>query len=135
MFVDLNTFLLKSMNNSLRLAGAILLIAVYSFGISLGTESYTAKEYSQAGDAYNEGYWSAVSNNLSFYFSESEKLIADVRTNFPVTIKTSFSSLLAFVQTSGRVIEAGFSHYCRISGNFLIRYRKADNLFPFQYFW
>jgi len=123
------------MNNSLRIAGAILLIAVYSFSISLGAESYAAKEYAQAGDAHSEGYWSAVSKNLSFYFSESEKLISDVRTNFPVTNKTSFTTLLAFVQTSGRVLEAGFSHYHRISVTFLIRHRKANIIFPFHYFW
>ena len=123
------------MNVFFRLVASIILVAVYSFGISLGVGSAAVKAYSQTGNSTTETYWSAVSNNLSFYYSESEKLTADARTNFPASNKTSFTTLLAFIQTTGQVLEAGFAHYQRISETFLIRYRKADILFPFHYFW
>lgn len=123
------------MENSLKLLGAILLVAVYSFGISSGSGSYTASAYLPADDVQSEVYWSDVSNKLSFHFSESEKLVSDIRTGSPLTFKTSFAQFLAFVQTSGQLLESGFTQYRRTSENLLIRYRKADIIFPFHYFW
>ena len=113
----------------------MLLIAVYSFGISLGSGSYVAATYLPAGDVQSEVYWSDVSTKLSFHFSESEKLVSEIRTGSPLTFKTSFTQFLAFVQTSGQLLKSGYTQYRRTSENLLIRYRKADIIFPFHYFW
>ncbi|MFV0591235.1 MAG: hypothetical protein ACK5M7_07615 [Draconibacterium sp.] len=123
------------MNRILRLLGTAVLLSVYSYGIGLGTGTYAEKDTSFAGTAHGEGYWSAVSNSVSFYFSEPEKQISDVRNNTPVTSQSLFTSFLGFAQVSGWLLENKFVQYIRVSETFLLRYRKADLIFPFHYFW
>ncbi|MCK3683444.1 hypothetical protein [Maribellus sp. YY47] len=123
------------MESSLRLWFAVLLVAVYSFGIGYGSGPNAAGTYLPADNLESEVYSSDASNQLSYHFTESEKLVSDSRTSSPVTFKTSFAQFLAFVQNSGLILANGFTQYRRISENLLIRYRKADIIFPFHYFW
>lgn len=49
--------------------------------------------------------------------------------------KTSINSFWAVLRTTERIYASAFACYVGISKKILIRFRKADMIFPFHYFW
>lgn len=51
------------------------------------------------------------------------------------SFKNPFSGFGAVLKLAGQLFESRYAQYVAGSKNFLIRFRKADIVFPFHYFW
>jgi len=70
-------------------------------------------------------------------FSKNENTLQEisefqVSTSLKNNPNTNFSS---FLKLTEGIYSSSFSQYIAASYNFLIKYRKADIIFPFHYFW
>ena len=70
-------------------------------------------------------------------FSKNENTLQEINefqvsTSLKNNPNTNFSS---FLKLTEGIYSSSFSQYIAASYNFLIKYRKADIIFPFHYFW
>lgn len=123
------------MKNLFKISGIVLLIALYCATISF------AGNFSQNSDFVNKSGLgkgkkdSKVSVELLSDFSESESLANPYSNTPPFTFKNSFNEFLAIVKIREQFFASEFTQYISISKNFRIKYRKANIIFPFHYFW
>jgi len=60
----------------------------------------------------------------------------NISNNAPsTTLKNSFNEFFAIVKITEQFFTNEFVQYISISKNFRIKYRKANMIFPFHYFW
>lgn len=123
------------MKTAVELVGALLLTVLYSFLVviphtsalhsTFPNKSITEKERKDS-KAKSNFYWDCSQSDGLFEFSENESL-----DSFEKTLKRYFATTIS--------TECFLAHklvqYTSISRNLLIKYRKADMIFPFQYFW
>jgi len=122
------------MKPRLNIPGAVLLISIYCFALGMAGE-YTG-HYSgySALSSGKEVLLSAVCTNLYSHLPQVKK--AFNTENLPEkTPKNDFRNYKTSVRFLTRLLLTEITQYRHFSGNLRIHYRKADTLFPFQYFW
>lgn len=113
----------------------MLLIALYCATISF------AGNISQNSDFINKSGLEkgkkdpTVSVELFSYSSQAENSVNPFNNTPPPTFKNSFNEFLAIVKIREQFFANKFTQYISISKNFRIKYRKANIIFPFHYFW
>ena len=123
------------MKNLFKISGILLLIALYCATISF------AGNISQNSDFINKSGLekgkkdSTVSVELFSNSSEAESSANPYSNTPPPTFKNSFNEFLAIVKIREQFFANEFTQYISISKNFRIKYRKANIIFPFHYFW
>ena len=123
------------MKNDIRKSGVLLLIAIYCFAIGNITKSISHYNIQNTQATEQQEYFATVSTNLFCHTSQSETSLSSFN-DFPSpSFKNSFNSLWAINKTAEQSFERAFSQYTFIYRNFLIRYRKANIIFPFHCFW
>jgi hypothetical protein len=121
--------------NLFKISGILLLIALYCATISF------AGNISQNSDFINKSGLekgkkdSTVSVELFSNSSEAESSANPYSNTPPPTFKNSFNEFLAIVKIREQFFANEFTQYISISKNFRIKYRKANIIFPFHYFW
>ena len=91
----------------------------------------------------NKNYYQKKKIKLIYFiilfvaFSKNENTLQEisefqVSTSLKNNPNTNFSS---FLKLTEGIYSSSFSQYIAASYNFLIKYRKADIIFPFHYFW
>lgn len=70
-----------------------------------------------------------------FFHSSSIHILGQVQRAPLGTSKNPFSHFLLVLQAYEGLFLCAFVHYQNITQNLLIRFRKADLIFPFHYFW
>lgn len=94
---------------------------------------------SQASDAGHRGaekqlYASTVSASPFCHYSASEHSVKTFH-HHSTASKSPFSSLCAILRQAERLFESRYVQYAACSKDFPVRFRKANLIFPFHYFW
>lgn len=76
-----------------------------------------------------------VSINVSCHDSQSESLTNSFNNIPHTTINKTFNTFVAIIKCREQLIANYLTQYTSFSINFIIRYRKANIIFPFHYFW
>lgn len=123
------------MKNLFKISGIALLIALYCATISFAGNNSQNSDFINKSDSEKEKTNSTVSVKLFSNTSQSESLANPYSNTPPFTIKNSFNEFLAIVKIREQFFANEFTQYISISKNFRIKYRKANIIFPFHYFW
>ena len=123
------------MKMAVDLVGALLLTVLYSFLVvmpdttalhsTFPNKSITEKERKDS-KAKNNFIWNCSQSDSLFEISQNESL-----DTFEKTLKSFFATTIS----TECLLAHKLVQYTSISRNLLIKYRKADMIFPFQYFW
>jgi hypothetical protein len=124
--------------NSIRIFGSLLLAAFYCWGVLVFHPGFPANPETP--------YFSKVNSTdrLCLYDSANDYYYADAKTerytNEPgqgpvVNLKDGNASPAGMIYTDRILFTSRFSQYTKQAVSFFIRYRKADIIFPFHYFW
>jgi len=121
--------------NDIKTSSVLLFIAIYCFAIGVGLKSSVLYDIQQTQTTEQEKSISTVSANLFCHTSQSENSLNSLK-DFPTpSLKKSIKSLWASTETTEQFLEIAFSQYAFFSTNLLIRYRKANIIYPFHCFW
>ena len=120
--------------NSIRIFGSLLLAAFYCWGVLVFHPGFSNPYFSKG----------TSTDRLSLYDSANNYYRADAKTesytNEPgqspvVNLKEGNASPAGMIYTDRILFTSRFSQYTKQAVSFFIRYRKADIIFPFHYFW
>ncbi|MEZ5106724.1 MAG: hypothetical protein R2757_19630 [Draconibacterium sp.] len=123
------------MKKTIRIFGTILLAALYLWATSFVFAPVEQVEKQDTSATGSQVYFSV--STLSFYNQQiqPEKIAANAN-SFPApAFKKNVQSVYGTLKASGQIFQNSFIQYIRLSVTFPIEYRKADQLFPFHYFW
>ena len=125
------------MKKVFKIAGIILIVALYSFTMGMGGNNSFDSSLKGAGKTReeNKSYFKAVSVNLFYFTPKSESSLNTFHNTTPSTFKTSFKEFAVVVKTTEQFFDSKFVQYNFSLKNCLFRYRKSDIIFPFHYFW
>jgi len=119
----------------LNVLAAITLAIVYYFSASIVSESLVELEYSHTLNSENQAYFSYIATNLLYPVSKTDNLATNFN-DFPSpSAENVFNPFGKVVKTTQHLLQNQFVQYSSVLVNTLIQYRKADLLFPFDYFW
>ncbi|MDO9276773.1 MAG: hypothetical protein Q7T92_14670 [Lutibacter sp.] len=123
------------MKNIIRILGISLLIALYCSAIGMAggisqNSSFSNKSASEKGKNDN-----TVSINLLSNTFQAESLANPYSYSLPITHKDSNNEFSAIEKFRELFFDNEFAQYIFIARNFLIKYRKANIIFPSHYFW
>jgi len=118
-----------------RILGIILLTALYFAAISFDGHISQNKDFTNKSALEKGKADSTVSVKQFINSSQAESLANPYSYTPPITFKNSFNEFLAIVKTTEQFFANEFVQYISISKNFRIKYRKANIIFPFHYFW
>lgn len=123
------------MKKTIRIFSTVLLAALYLWATSF---VFAPAEQAEKQDTPATGSQVCFSvSTLNFYNPQiqPEKVTANVN-SFPApAFKKNIQSAFGILKASGQIFQNSFIQYIRLSFTFAIEYRKADQLFPFHYFW
>ena len=123
------------MKKLFRILGIILLTALYFAAISFDGHISQNKDFTNKSAPEKGKTDSTVSVKQFINSSQAESLANPYSYTPPITFKNSFNEFLAIVKTTEQFFANEFVQYISISKNFRIKYRKANIIFPFHYFW
>ncbi|AWV97288.1 hypothetical protein [Arcticibacterium luteifluviistationis] len=115
-----------------KFLGVILFVTIYCFAIGrVNTSSlYAASHSSQKGKHISSISEDLFSGSISFQRNLSSSQ------NIPnPNLKDNFSGPWILEKSHKAVFISKYTQYVSFAKNLLIRHRKADLIFPFQYFW
>jgi len=121
-----------------RNIGTILLSVVYYLGVIVATSGPFAtpeNQYSSDANTKNQTCFSSITTNLYCPAPGTEKLTNDSTHEPVINLKNWGNPFFVIIYADGILFRSKFSQYTRHATFFLIRYRKADIIFPFHYFW
>jgi len=118
-----------------RILGIILLTALYFAAISFDGHISQNTDFTNKSVPEKGKIDSTVSVKQFINSSQAESLANPYSYTPPITFKNSFNEFLAIVKTTEQFFANEFVQYISISKNFRIKYRKANIIFPFHYFW
>lgn len=133
--LPLQRFSIEGMNRILRISGLMLLAVVYCYAMSIATQSLVNLNISNNADTEKETYFEVVSTSFSLHTSQTESSANVSISSIWQGFKQLFPFTSATLQSIELFIDAQFSQYNAIAERIPVHYRKADMLFPFQYFW
>ncbi|MCB9360920.1 MAG: hypothetical protein H6587_05850 [Flavobacteriales bacterium] len=122
------------MKNSFRIFSICILLAIYCFAISIANNlPYNAFIENQTNKQTH--YFSSQSSNL-FYHTEQqlEPSLNDYEGLYFPDFENANTRCL-IINASVQLFKTELLQYYNFSKLFLIKYRKTDIIFPFQYFW
>lgn len=122
----------------IRNIGAILLSVVYYLEVIISISgSFVAPENQYPSDANSksQAYFSSITTNLYYSAVGTERVAKDSNHGPVVDFKNCGSTPLGIIYSDRILFRSRFSQYTKHAISFLIRYRKADIIFPFHYFW
>ncbi|MCK6691980.1 MAG: hypothetical protein L6Q97_07745 [Thermoanaerobaculia bacterium] len=122
------------MKKAVRIFGVLFIAAL--FGVLTGVAERYSPEAAppvKAGSA-KEIYSASVSTHPFSQHPSSEHSVKSF-SNTPSSFKNPFSGFWAVLKLAGQLFESRYAQYVAGSKSFLIRFRKADIVFPFHYFW
>ena len=123
------------MKSSIRILNMVFLTAIYCFAIGAVSNSYAYSDFSNNQTSSEEKISSNFSSTLFYHTSQSESSLNSFN-NLPVpNFKNSFTGLWAIINASEQLFQTNFVQYSTFSRNLLIRHRKSDIIFQFNYFW
>lgn len=122
------------MRNKVTSVGVISLIVFYCFAIGFVNPYPLSKDVQSHTDSKRD-YYSTVKAALHYHVSPSESVVHTAG-NYTAP---GFNHILfgpgILLLITEQLFESAFFQYSNRSRNFLVRYRKADLIFPFHYFW
>jgi hypothetical protein len=113
----------------------LLIIALYSFTIGVGNCHAIGLTAVSQLTTHKQHHASAVSPNLLHASSQAGSLETLFNSTSPTTVKDTSDEFSAFVKVTEALFFNEFSQYTFSWRNLLIKFRKADLIFPFNYFW
>lgn len=115
-----------------KVLGMLLLASIYIFGIGVSSRTVSAPDAGHTG----QGTYFSVAKTALFCEVPQPKTSFDKVNDYPAPSSNVFFTGNASAQRPHEILfGATGRQYLRFSANFLIRYRKADLIFPFHYFW
>lgn len=123
------------MNKVVRFIGIGFIAILYCFAIGIVDVASGNSINSNNFDNEQQSYFTFVKTNLCCHKSQTEESVNTINEIPSTYFQDRFSKVSVIVENSLRFFESKYSQYCFFSGNFLIRYRKCNFLFPFHYFW
>ena len=84
---------------------------------------------------YNQGVISVLVPEYSQHINRPNLLVEADQQNHTRTLPGLFSQNLTRIQVSEQQLLAFFLQHKQLSRKICIKYRKADGIFPFHYFW
>jgi len=95
----------------------------------------TSVNHPSLGYSVKEVGFSKVTKTSLFHTAPTEGFGENHSSGSFSGVKTAVNSFWAVLWTTERRYASAYAHYTCISRAFRIRYRKADMIFPFHYFW
>lgn len=129
------SFYISTVKKMFRILGITLLTVLYCFTISMAGDITQHSGLSNKSTIEKEKNDVTVSIKFFSNTSQAESLSEPTVNNAPSTLKNSFNEFSAIARIKENFIANTFSQYISISRNFLIKYLKANIIFPFHYFW
>lgn len=119
----------------IKILSIILLTTAYCYAIGAIYNSTIIREIQCNSTFEQVKNFSSVSQILFSNTSKSESLFNN-NNQTPIQITSiHFYEFCLVIFVIGQLFEAKYYQYTCFSRNFLIKYRKNDNIFPFHYFW
>ncbi len=112
----------------------IFILTLYSLATGVVDNHELNSTYSDQHAGQKEHYSSTVSTNLFHATSHSGSLATPISIA-STTISDTFEDASAIVKLTEQLFLNGFIQYTFDWRNFLIKIRKTDLIFPFNYFW
>ncbi len=123
------------MKNTVKVAGILVLMALYCFAINVIAESTPKANLKIFPSTDQETYFSGTSVKLYCHLPETERIINGLN-HFPAPgFKDPLYAFFGTIKWIEQLFATEYSQYTNFSINFLIQYRKSDLIFPFHYFW
>lgn len=123
------------MKTSFRTVSIILLIAIYSWAVNGMIIVSLADENDSPYSAEHQQYHPTISDSLAFHVPPSGNMEYGSSTQLTAELNKPSQLLSPLIRITKELWESVFAQYRLTSINLLIRYRKADLIFPFHYFW
>ncbi len=125
------------MKNTFRIGSSIFLLVLYSVAAGAARVSALYSTTALQNDLHSEqdSYYSALAINLFCPVAAPKNSANSISNNSPCEIKYPFGLHSDGSEASEQLLHHTFSQYLCFAGDFPIRLRKADVIFPFHYFW
>lgn len=129
-----NTCYISGVKNLIKISGIALLSLVYCFSISLASDISQNPGFSVKTTSEKVNKDLSVSIKQFSNTAEAESLVNPFSNSLP-TLKDTNNGFSAIVKIRELFFANEFSQYIFTARNFLIKYGKANIIFPFHYFW
>ncbi len=123
------------MKKIIHSAGLFILAMVYCYANSVATHSIGNLNILTNWNTEEDTYLERVSTSFFFHTPLKEITSSQVQNFSAHACKNLFHFDWAKQKTIEDLFETTYSRYIWRAENFQINYRKADLIFPFQYFW
>jgi hypothetical protein len=121
--------------NVISILGIIVVATLGYLSSICGTDTYSLHAANTGKpDTAQEIYAPAFVTNLFCHTSPSESSVKSFNNAAPSS-KNPCSGFWGILKLAERLFESKYAQYTSISNDFLIKFRKADIIFPFHYFW
>lgn len=118
-----------------RILGIAFLTVLYCLAISFIGENSQNSGFSFKTTSGKVNKDLSVSIKQFSNTSEAESLVNPFSNSLPTTLKDTNNGFFAIVKIRELFFANEFFQYIFTSRNFLIKYGKANMIFPFHYFW
>ncbi|MDD3722622.1 MAG: hypothetical protein PHW92_09055 [Lutibacter sp.] len=129
------SFYISSVKNLFRIIGITVLTALFCTTISLAGSIFQNSSCSVKSTVEKAKDDLSVSIKLLNNTSQAESLGGTYSIAPPINYKDSNNEFSSIAKIRELFFANEFAQYIIIARNFLIKYRKANIIFPFHYFW
>lgn len=123
------------MESRFKIIGAILLTTLYCFAVNAVIYSSVGSDYDGTYRTEQEQYKTPLSQSLIFHTTSSGDSVNSFHNFSGLDFRNPLNIFQPLIHSAGALSDAEFTQYNQFSVNFPIRFRKADLIFPFHYFW
>ena len=113
----------------------IILLYCFASGMINSGVSNSASIHASGADVEEEGYYLAVSVNSIGSALQAETVTSPFNAPTFFSFKSSSYGYAALLKSAEKLFSSEFNRYISFLGNFTVKYRKSDLIFPFHYFW
>ena len=126
---------LCSVKNKLKIFSAFVLAAIYCFAISVVIQPVVLPPTSDSRSSSQVEVVSAQSEQLQAHTPQSQISVNQFSNLSAPNFKNPFIDFWAVLIVAQQQVETEFIQCTVVLTNSLFKYRKADLLYPFHYFW
>jgi hypothetical protein len=113
---------------------SIVLLSVFYFAGCLNSRPPKILNGWHTSTAESQGYF--TDSSTYFHYPQKTENITLSFGNFPLqNLKNTTNSFGEIINESLQLFKSQFLQYINFRKTFLVKFRKADLIFPFQYFW
>lgn len=123
------------MKTLIRIPAMILISLLYCYAMNIANSNTFNLDFSQQATGNNKMYFNAVNDSLLFHVLSTKTAVSLPVETPTCPIKNYYLTGYQLIKLNENLIDNNFFQYFLFSCNFLIRNRKKDILYPFQYFW